>query len=92
MGATYQEISSLFRVHLPLVGLTLNGEYQITIDTTASNTYFITASSNASSSATGGGTVTAAYQINTGAASVTPLTGWGAGLLGCWCMGYWRYI
>ena len=67
-------------------GLTLNGEYQLTIDTTAANTYFITASSNASSSATGGGTVTAAYQINTGAASVTPLTGWGAGP---WSAGAW---
>jgi hypothetical protein len=67
-------------------GLTLNGEYQLTIDTTAINTYFITASSNASSSATGGGTVTAAYQINTGAASVTPLTGWGAGP---WSAGAW---
>jgi hypothetical protein len=67
-------------------GLTLNGEYQLTIDTTAINTYFITASSNASSSATGGGTVSAAYQINTGAASVTPLTGWGAGP---WSAGAW---
>ena len=67
-------------------GLTLNGEYQLTVDTTATNTYFITASSNASSSATGGGTVTAAYQINTGAASVTPLTGWGAGP---WSAGAW---
>jgi hypothetical protein len=67
-------------------GLTLNGEYQLTIDTNAINTYFITASSNASSSATGGGTVTAAYQINTGAASVTPLTGWGAGP---WSAGAW---
>jgi hypothetical protein len=67
-------------------GLTLNGEYQLTIDTNATNTYFITASSNASSSATGGGTVTAAYQINTGAASVTPLTGWGAGP---WSAGAW---
>jgi hypothetical protein len=67
-------------------GLTLNGEYQLTIDTNTTNTYFITASSNASSSATGGGTVTAAYQINTGAASVTPLTGWGAGP---WSAGAW---
>ena len=67
-------------------GLTLNGEYQITIDTTASNTYFITASSNASSTATGGGTVSAAYQINTGSAYVIPLTGWGAG---SWGAGVW---
>jgi len=67
-------------------GLTLNGEYQITVIPGVANTYTITASSNASSSATGGGTVTAAYQINTGAASVTPLTGWGAS---SWGSGAW---
>ena len=67
-------------------GLTLNGEFQITIDTTATNTYLITASSNATSAATGGGTVSAAYQINTGSAYVVPLTGWGAG---SWGAGTW---
>ena len=67
-------------------GLTLNGEYQITVIPGVANTYTITASSNASSSATGGGTVTAAYQINTGAASVTPITGWGAS---SWGSGAW---
>jgi len=67
-------------------GLTLNGEFQITIDTTATNTYLITASSNATSTATGGGTVSAAYQINTGSAYVVPLTGWGAG---SWGAGTW---
>ena len=67
-------------------GLTLNGEFQITIDTATANTYFITASSNATSSATGGGTVSAAYQINTGTASVVPLTGWGAS---SWGSGAW---
>ena len=67
-------------------GLTLNDEYQITVVTTASNTYTITASSNATSSANGGGTVSAAYQINTGAASVVPLTGWGAS---SWGSGPW---
>jgi len=67
-------------------GLTLNGEYQITVDTTVANTYFITADSNATSTATGGGTVSAAYQINTGAAYVIPLTGWGAG---SWGAGVW---
>ena len=58
-------------------GLTLNGEYQVTVLTV--NSYTITASSNASSTATGGGTVTAAYQINTGPVIETPLSGWGAG-------------
>lgn len=65
-------------------GLTLNGEYQITVVTVDS--YTITASSNASSSATGGGTVTAAYQINTGPATQAPLSGWGAG---AWGSGPW---
>ena len=67
-------------------GLTLNGEYQITVTPGVANTYTITASSNANASGTGGGTVTAAYQINTGAASVTPITGWGAS---SWGSGAW---
>ena len=58
-------------------GLTLNGEYQVTV--VDNDNYTITASSNASSTATGGGTVTAAYQINSGPATQTPLAGWGAG-------------
>jgi len=65
-------------------GLTLNGEYQLT--TIGSNQYTITATSNASSTATGGGTVTAAYQVNIGPAVVVPLTGWGAG---AWGTGTW---
>jgi hypothetical protein len=65
-------------------GLTLNGEYQISA--IGGTTYTITASSNASSSATGGGTVTAAYQVNIGPAVVVPLTGWGAGT---WGTGTW---
>jgi hypothetical protein len=61
-------------------GLDLNGEYQITyID---SNSYTITASSNATSSATGGGTVTATYQINVGLATFSYSAGWGSGLWG----------
>ena len=65
-------------------GLTLNNEYQITyID---DDTYTITASSNASSNATGGGTVTAEYQINVGAANQVPLIGWGTG---SWGSGTW---
>lgn len=67
-------------------GLTLNGEYQITVTPGVANTYIITASSNANASGTGGGTVTAAYQINTGSASVTPITGWGAS---SWGSGAW---
>ena len=61
-------------------GLTLNGEFQITF--ASGSTYTITAASTASSSATGGGTVTAAYQINTGVELEVPLTGWGEGTWG----------
>ncbi len=66
-------------------GLTLNGEYQITL-TTTTNEYTIDAGSAASSSATGGGTVTAEYQINVGTAFAIPITGWGAG---SWSSGTW---
>ena len=66
-------------------GLTLNAEYQL-IETTTANVYTIDAGTNASSSATGGGTVTAAYQINVGPAFVVPLVGWGAG---SWSSGTW---
>ena len=65
-------------------GLTLNGEFQITYAT--GNTYTITAASTASSSATGGGTVTAVYQINAGVELEAPLTGWSAGT---WGEGTW---
>jgi len=67
-------------------GLTLNNEYVITyID---SNSYRITASSNATSTATGGGAaVSAAYQLNTGASTITYQTGWGAGLWGGYAFG-----
>lgn len=65
-------------------GLNLNNEYQVTV--VDANTYTITAASPASSTAVGGGTVTAAYQINIGPAFVVPLTGWGAGP---WGFGTW---
>ena len=67
-------------------GLTLNNEYVITyID---SNSYTITASSNATSTATGGGAaVVATYQLNTGASTITYQTGWGAGLWGGYAFG-----
>jgi len=65
-------------------GLTISGEYQIT--KTSSTTYTITAASNASSTATGGGTVYAVYQIGTGPSYATPLSGWGAG---AWGSGSW---
>jgi len=68
-----------------VAGLNLNNEYQIT--TLSATTYTITASSQASSSTTGGGAaVSAAYQINVGAAYAVPLSGWGAG---AWGSGTW---
>lgn len=65
-------------------GLTISGEYKITV--TGSTTYTIQAASAATSTATGGGTVYAVYQINTGPAYAVPLTGWGAG---AWGSGAW---
>lgn len=61
-------------------GLDLNGEFVITyID---SNSYSIVAPANATSVATGGGTVTAEYQLNNGTNIGTSQVGWGAGLWG----------
>jgi hypothetical protein len=65
-------------------GVTPDGEYQLTV--TGASTYTIDAGTVASSSATGGGAVTAAYQINIGPAFTVPLTGWGAST---WGSGTW---
>ena len=65
-------------------GLTINGEYQIT--SAVGTSYTITASGNASSGATGGGTVYAVYQISPGPSYATPLYGWGSGT---WGSGVW---
>jgi hypothetical protein len=66
----------------------LNKEHQITL--VNANVYTITvgAVANATdvSGSPGGGTVTAAYQINTGPTFAIPLTGWGAGP---WGSGTW---
>jgi hypothetical protein len=68
-------------------GLNLNNEYQITL--IDADTYNITAASAATSTATGGGTtVSAVYQINTGVAYETPLSGWGSG---SWGSGTWGF-
>lgn len=66
-------------------GITISGEYQIRrIDT---DTYAITHSVPATSSATGGGSsVQAEYQINPGPESAVVGTGWGAGV---WGAGTW---
>jgi len=57
-------------------GLTISGSYEIV--TVILNGYYILASSNASSTASGGGTVTATYQINAGNSVVSPAVGWGS--------------
>jgi hypothetical protein len=62
-------------------GLTLNGEYQI-VTIVNSSVFTITAASNASSGATGGGSVTAAFQIQSGLDSTLYGNGWGAGTWG----------
>ena len=66
-------------------GLTLNGEFQI-VELLTTTTYTITAPTAGQSSATGGGTVSAAYQINVGPAFAVPLVGWGAS---SWGSGQW---
>ena len=65
-------------------GITISGEYQIT--SAAPTSYTITAASAATSTTTGGGTVYAVYQVNTGPASVVPQSGWGSGT---WGSGTW---
>ena len=63
----------------------LNKEFQITYLT--ANTYSITLSVAATSTASGGGAaVSAAYQVSTGAAAATEYNGWGAGT---WGAGGW---
>jgi hypothetical protein len=62
-------------------GLTLNGEYQVQSPITSS-TFYITASSSASSGANGGGSVTASFQISTSTNDTLYANGWGAGTWG----------
>lgn len=65
-------------------GLTIAGEYQIAY--AVGTTYTITAASAATSTTTGGGTVYAVYQVNTGPAYAVPQSGWGSG---AWGSGTW---
>ena len=62
-------------------GLTLAGDYAITTILTP-NSYTITASSNATSSANGGGATSFSYDLNCGLASNGELRGYGTGLYG----------
>ena len=66
-------------------GITISGQYQLTY--VNGTTYTIKASSTATSTVSGGGgTVTATYQINTGAPYAVSTSGWGAGP---WSGGSW---
>ena len=58
----------------------LNKEHQITV--VDGGSYTITVATTANATTTGGGTPTAAYQINTGLDTIVSGTGWGAGLWG----------
>ena len=63
---------------------TLNDEFQVTV--LDANSYTITTTSVVAAGATGGSSVSAAYQVNAGPAYAIPLTGWGAG---AWGAGAW---
>ena len=65
-------------------GLTILGEFQLTYS--AGTSYTITSTSAATSTASGGGTVYAVYQVNPGPSYSVPLSGWGAG---GWGSGTW---
>jgi hypothetical protein len=67
-------------------GLNIVGTFQITISTV--DAYTIDVGTPAASTATGGGTVYALYQINVGAVFVIPVSGWGAGT---WGAGTWGF-
>ena len=65
-------------------GITILGEYVISY--LSASTYTITSTTAATSTATGGGTVYAVYQVNTGPSYAVPLSGWGSG---AWGSGVW---
>jgi hypothetical protein len=66
----------------------LNAEYQVTVVGVDAYTINVGVNANATdaSGSPGGGTVTAAYQINVGPEFQVPLVGWGAG---AWGSGAW---
>ena len=62
----------------------LNDEYQVIV--IGLDTYTITTASALTAGSYGGSAVVAAYQINVGAATAVPVTGWGGGV---WGAGPW---
>jgi len=79
-GATASDFVT-FSGASPVGGLTLNGEYQI-VDVITSSVFTIQAVVPASSTAVGGGSVTAVFQINTGLNATIYANGFGAGTWG----------
>jgi hypothetical protein len=71
-------------------GLTLAGEYQITVSTPT--TYTVVASGNATSGATGGGNFSVTYDIGPGLPANGELLGYGTGLYGAGTYGTPRPI
>jgi hypothetical protein len=65
-------------------GITVLGEYQLTYG--SGTTYTILSTTAATSTATGGGTVYAVYQVDIGPSIAVPLGGWGAST---WGSGTW---
>jgi len=66
-------------------GITISGDYQVQ-SVLSGTTYTITSTTAATSAATGGGTVTAAYEYPSGGNVYSIGTGWGAGP---WSRGTW---
>ena len=66
-------------------GITIDGDYEV-VEVINATTFTIEHTSAASSSATGGGSVTASYTINPGNVDTAYLVGWGVGL---WGEGFW---
>jgi hypothetical protein len=67
-------------------GITITTGYEYQITYVSASTYNITVTGTASASSAGGGTIYAAYQVNTGPSFAVPLTGWGAST---WGSGAW---
>jgi hypothetical protein len=76
--------SVLFSGATAVGGITLAGEYVVTV--LDANTYTVVAGQNATSTATGGGTVTATYLLSIGNPQSVPTEGWGSGP---WGLGVW---
>jgi hypothetical protein len=69
-----------------VTAVVLNTEFSVTVIDANSYTITVSVTSNASDTGNGGASVSAAYQINTGAALGVPIIGWGAG---AWGSGPW---